>query len=543
MKKLLLYLLLAAMILSLFACEAKENEDVMTLVSSDGTTEYVIVRPEFGDLKESAAAKKLRDELKTRYNSDIKLNDDFVREGRIEAGQYEILVGATQRDESRTQELLSRDFVIKRTGNRIVILGGSPEYTAAAVDYFIENYFTAEGVVIPKNMDFLKEYNYPVRALAIEGDSIREFTVIYADGYENAAVELRDIIAEMSGIKLTITDDIEKAGEKHIRIALPEDKVNENTAVYTVKAEPGALIFSGGKKSNIRAAVDDFINKFFTGDISSSINLTGNIGIEGEAMIKTLRILAIGNSFSVNAMEYIYQIAEDLGADEVVLGNLYIPGCNLTTHWNNANTDAAAYEYYKNTTGSWKITPGIKMSEAIKEYEWDIITIQQTSGMSGRPDTYEPYLTNLIRYVTNNATNPDVRLAWHMTWAYQSDSTHNDFLYYGSDQMTMYNAILQAVQAIVLQKEEIDVIIPAGTAIQNVRAGETGDTLTRDGYHLNSPLGCYIAGLTWVAALTDFDISQAAYLPNGLDRNKLPMIIEAVNEAIKNPYKQFGEEN
>ncbi len=536
MKKLLLCLVLVSLALSLFACENADKQNLLTIVSPDGETDFVIVRPEFGDREETAAAKRLRDELYSRYNSEIELKDDFVREGRIEPAEYEILIGATQREQSESEALLSRDFVIKKSGNRLVILGGSPGYTAAAVDYLIDTYLSEKGFVIPDNLEYLSEYDYPVKNLTVEGAPVKEYTILHADGYEEAAFQLRDAIEEVSGIILIVTDDMEKAGEKQIRIALPEDKAEQNTAVYTVKTESGSLIFSGGKKANIRPAVVDFIDKYFSDNIASSIDLAGNIGIEGEAMISTLRILAIGNSFSVNAMEYLYQIAEDLGVDEVVLGNLYIPGCNLTTHWNNAKGDTASYEYYKNTTGEWKITPGTRMSDAIKEYDWDIITLQQVSGMSGRPDTFEPYVTNLIEYVNETATNPDMRLAWHMTWAYQADSTHNDFPYYDSDQMTMYNAIVQAVQSAVVSKSEIPIVIPAGTAIQNARTSKIGDTLTRDGYHLSSPLGCYIAGLTWAAVLGELDVSGISYTPSAAVQERLPLIIEAVEKAVATPF-------
>ncbi|MBI9009914.1 MAG: DUF4886 domain-containing protein [Tenericutes bacterium] len=47
---------------------------------------------------------------------------------------------------------------------------------------------------------------------------------------------------------------------------------------------------------------------------------------------KRLRVLSIGNSFSVDAMQYIYEIAKDLGLEEIILGNLYIGGASLDDH-------------------------------------------------------------------------------------------------------------------------------------------------------------------------------------------------------------------
>lgn len=253
-------------------------------------------------------------------------------------------------------------------------------------------------------------------------------------------------------------------------------------------------------------------------------------------MAKTqgIKILAIGNSFSMDAMEYLYQMFRDFTDEPVVLGDLYIPGCSLETHWRSAEGNLPNYEYYKNIDGNWDMRPNVSILDAILQEDWDIITMQQNSGRSGLPETYQPYLSNLIDYVLKNATNPNVKLAWHMTWAYQSDSAHHDFPNYHNNQLEMYQKIKEAVRTAVLTLNRFSYIIPAGAAIQNARAF-FGDTLTRDGYHLSIPLGRYIAGLSWVAALTGFDYAKIRYLPEGIDRSQLPLIIEAVKKAAEQP--------
>ena len=78
-----------------------------------------------------------------------------------------------------------------------------------------------------------------------------------------------------------------------------------------------------------------------------------------------LRILTIGNSFSDDTMQYVYQIAKALGIEKVELGNLYIGGCTLDTHATNARGDLPAYEYRQNKDGEWKTTANDKMGNAI----------------------------------------------------------------------------------------------------------------------------------------------------------------------------------
>ena len=61
----------------------------------------------------------------------------------------------------------------------------------------------------------------------------------------------------------------------------------------------------------------------------------------------TIRLLAIGNSFSADAVEQeLYPLFAAAGK-KIVIGNLYIAGCPLEKHASNAASDAAAYSYRK----------------------------------------------------------------------------------------------------------------------------------------------------------------------------------------------------
>ena len=84
----------------------------------------------------------------------------------------------------------------------------------------------------------------------------------------------------------------------------------------------------------------------------------------------------------------------------------------------------------------------MSIQTAVTSENWDFITFQQVSGYSGVADSYND-LVELISIV--EPLCPSAKLAWHMTWAYKVGSTHSDFSKYGKDQMTMYNAITNAV--------------------------------------------------------------------------------------------------
>lgn len=253
---------------------------------------------------------------------------------------------------------------------------------------------------------------------------------------------------------------------------------------------------------------------------------------------KSLKILAIGNSFSVDAMQYLYQIAESAGVKEIVLGNLYIGGCSLERHLKNAKEGICDYKYYKNTNGEWTTTEDFSIDEGIKDEDWDVITMQQSSGVSGIPESYENTLTELIDFVNKEKTNGNAKLFWHMTWAYQQDSTHASFPKYNSDQIQMYNMIVKTVQENVMVLDEIDGIIPNATSIQNARTGFLGDTLTRDGYHLDKEIGRYIAGLCYFAAITGADVSDIEYVPtDNISEKMRKLATSSVMDAVEKPYE------
>ena len=248
---------------------------------------------------------------------------------------------------------------------------------------------------------------------------------------------------------------------------------------------------------------------------------------------KSLKILAIGNSFSTDSMEYLYQIMKDGGVEQIVLGNLYYGGCSLDQHYSFAKADSASYKYYKNTSGKWVATADYKMSTALADEEWDYVSLQQTSKTCGLTNSYGK-LDELIDIV--KAACPNAKLIWNMTWAYQQDSTHSSFPNYNNDQMTMYNMIINVVNEVIAPLN-FDIVIPCMTSIQNARTSFMGDTLTRDGYHMDYYIGRYILGLTWYAAITGGSVDAITYNPSTgkINEDMMKAAKEAVTTAIAKP--------
>ena len=248
----------------------------------------------------------------------------------------------------------------------------------------------------------------------------------------------------------------------------------------------------------------------------------------------TIRILAIGNSFSEDALEsYVDDLAKADGV-QLIIGNMYIGGCSLQTHWANASSNAAAYSYRKIVNGDTTVYAGRTLASAITDEQWDYISFQQVSQYSGKYVTYYPYITNLINYTKSRATNPAVKLCLHRTWAYATNSTHTEYDYYQSNQKIMFDSIVNVTKR-VASEAGLQTIIPSGTAIQNARSSYIGDNFTRDGYHLTTGLGRYVAACTWYQKITGRNVIGNTFAPKVLSAKEIEIAQKAANFAILKP--------
>lgn len=261
---------------------------------------------------------------------------------------------------------------------------------------------------------------------------------------------------------------------------------------------------------------------------------------------KSLKILTISSSFGLNTTNYLYEIAADQGCTDITIGRVFLAECTLRTHVKNLMQDAAVYRYYKkNSTKDWEITEGYTMLKGIEDEEWDIIFLQHSATGAAEPNTFSDeingdYIDQIMGYVRTHMKNPNARFVWNMTWAFPSDSTSGLFVGLGSDQMKMYQVIVDTVNQHIVPRTDFAAIIPSGTAIQNARSSFFGDTLNRDSMHLND-LGYVIAGYMTYASLTGKPIENIGVENFGNNVILLPedkeVIIEAVNNALEKPFE------
>ncbi len=249
------------------------------------------------------------------------------------------------------------------------------------------------------------------------------------------------------------------------------------------------------------------------------------------SVLLLIRVLCIGNSFSWDAVEQELVPLCDAKGIEVEIHNLYYGGCSLAQHADFLMRDTAAYSHRvcsnqspslqgRGGEGFRVVRDTITLRQALREGKYDYISLQQASHDSGIRASYEPWLSLLIDTV--RAYQPEAQICWMQTWAYSRDAKHPAYPRYNSDQQEMWDSIVSCTYYVMdIMKMKLPslkgggggrpLLIPCGTAIQLARQTKLGDTLCRDGYHLNYVYGRYTAACVWYEILTGKDVRRNRY--------------------------------
>ena len=301
---------------------------------------------------------------------------------------------------------------------------------------------------------------------------------------------------------------------------------------------------------------------------------------------KHLKVLMIGNSFSICVLKQMPQCAADAGV-VLDLASLFIGGCPLDKHW--ANIERANNEKVKPYTFSYdyasvkdkKDAPVAKLGartnipQALKADKWDIVTIQQASPKSPFPETYEPFAKNIIATIREHA--PQAEIVIQQTWSYTPYSAN--LAKWNMTPQSMYLAVESAYRQLaeryglrtiptgyavdlyrnklpvkyekVLSKEEFLAIAKPG--LVDFYGDPVGDSkwskgrkkqkdadkvrLRLDAIHLNKE-GHYLQACTWLATLFGYDVTKLKYTPEYLAPERAALMRACAAEAAAKYAKQ-----
>lgn len=214
-----------------------------------------------------------------------------------------------------------------------------------------------------------------------------------------------------------------------------------------------------------------------------------------------MRVLAISNSFGTDANRYLHQIARSSGI-KLDICTLYISGCSLELHYRNMLSDQQAYELYFNGSNIGFKT---SVSEALLSGRYDVVTIQQASGSSTKPDMYMPYAQELCDYI--RTCQPKAKILIHQTWAYEDGS--QKLANMGYETAKAMFADIEKAYMLCSETVDADGIIPSGKLMTLLDKGVK--RVHRDTYHATYGLGRYALGLLWFRILTGNNVTGNTY--------------------------------
>lgn len=247
------------------------------------------------------------------------------------------------------------------------------------------------------------------------------------------------------------------------------------------------------------------------------------------------KILAISNSFGVDANRYLYGISR-VGGESVKVVTLFIGGCSLYRHYRCMLSEEKAYALY--VCG---IDSGFKVSlkEALLSDEWDIVTLQQVSHQSGDFSTYEPFLSELSAYVKKLA--PNAKQYIHAIWAYSDTrikTASKDFKYATAAEMF---AADRAAYRMAAEKIGAEGLIPATSAMEKLY-NAIGDAAYRDGAHASNGVGRYMLALVWYMTIFGKSIDGLVYrdFDVPVSEEEIAIAERCAKEAVaENDYKKI----
>ena len=216
---------------------------VVEKITMDDLKKYVLIRPEDCSEEIVQAGVQLRKAFIDEFGIKLDLKSDLHSETvpALRIGEYEILLGACDRDESRSYlaDLKAKDYGYAMVGKKIVICGGSDEATLTAFRLFvvelIRKHEASSEVFCDSTVSFLKRETYEIDTLTLQGTDISEYTVIYPNRNESCKALANELVArltEKTGITLAVKTDKEKVAGKEILIGT----TNRTECAYTTQA-------------------------------------------------------------------------------------------------------------------------------------------------------------------------------------------------------------------------------------------------------------------------------------------------------------------
>lgn len=290
-----------------------------------------------------------------------------------------------------------------------------------------------------------------------------------------------------------------------------------------------------------------------------------------------LRVLHVGNSFSGNATDYLPALAE-AGGKRLEIYGAVLGGCSLERHAKHlrqakaGEKEGSPYNSRPALGEAHKEKGHVSLPEALKAKPWDIVTIQQVSSSSFKPETFEPHASELISEIKSLA--PTATIWIHQTWAYRPDEALYKKEHLDAQKM---QALANSAYEKLAREHGITHMLPSGLAVQRANAtdewryqrdanfdyslplhtslpaergvyvgprwngkpdAEGKRKVGFDSRHLNEA-GRYLTACIWYEMLFNDSVLKVDYTPKGLTPEQTASLREIAHGAVAD-YRQYG---
>ena len=247
-----------------------------------------------------------------------------------------------------------------------------------------------------------------------------------------------------------------------------------------------------------------------------------------------LNILMIGNSFCSYYVQELWALGQAAGIPMRVC-NVYYSGCRMGQHYNWWLTGESNYVFYT-TEGPERVGQTAKSLEwCLGQYDWDVISLQEGSGVFRVGGEILPTEEAFARYETAYDTLvpylqsqfPDAKFYWHHTWAYQVGYKRDGDSYTVTEksQQDESHAAQKAFAELVCERYGLTKV-PTGDAWKIIRDGGYDKLCSRLGrdfygevnggdYYHDGDIGGgqYLNACVWFETITGQSCIDTSYVP------------------------------
>lgn len=295
----------------------KTEDDI---IGQDGCFLYTVISADENSNIKNATRETTYVKRQLAEAFDIKVNSNTDKKVKADKDNYEILIGNTNRAESkkalkalkdnRVQNI--EDWMIKTIGNKICIVSVSDDNLANAIRYFTENCCTKLSDFSKAADDFeyiyTKKYDVQNGADANIGDvRIGKYTIVTTREksllYTLKISEFTKIFEEKYGIKIGQKSDTETEGEYEIVVGNTSREISKTYKPkddnYVIALEGGKLVVVGGNDIATAYAFQRILDMELSArKAKKAFTIPKGFKEEGEAKTKNEYTLAWADEFN-----------------------------------------------------------------------------------------------------------------------------------------------------------------------------------------------------------------------------------------------------